>query len=577
MDKSSDSTIITNIPFKTILVIALMQGCALLFLHRGIELDYWLYEQPQWLLPLYSIAITIPIMLLLSLSVGSQVTVLRWTVGFAALVFAMGFYIGNQLLPYEGIKNSPTLLIYGITLLLATFKALIYVQHFASKEPLSYSVLFRLSWRNFLTLLLSQLFVVGFGLLLLLWAGLFAFLKISYFGQLFKQPEFLYPSLALMNGLGIIIFRKQSHIIDTITRIQQALMKFLLANLILISIVFLIILLFTGLKPLWSVGGSGLILLIQALLLFFLNAVYQDDPDSIPYPIWLHRFIYLGIALLPIYSVISFYGLSLRVEQYGWSVFRCWAFLLWAVFALFSATYLWGIIKLKDRWLHQLSWVNVRMGLIVLALAILANSPVLDFRKITVSSQLDRLNSGMINADEFDYSYFHKSLLKPGRDALDMLDKRYYKSSSVAEIIKGIRQKKKKIILNEEDFISVINLLDQEIPDDLGPAIYSHLVDRKLPLNSGFSYHLLALKLNNDSQEEYVLLSEGNKWAGLTLYYWEDKQWKNKAIDPLTSLGGKAREKRSKALAAAIKNKTLIIKNPQWNDIEVNGSIYRVR
>ena len=575
---SGDSTAINNIPSKTLLLIALMQGCALLFLHQGIELDYWPHQQPQWLLPLYSIAITIPTMLLLSLSVGSQSTVFRWTAAFATLVFAMGYYIGNQLLPYRDTVKSPTLFVYNITLLLATFKALMYIQHFASKEPLSYSRLFRLSWRNFLTLSLSQLFIVGFGLLLLLWTGLFALLKISHFSQLFKQPEFLYPVLALANGLGIIIFRKQSHIIDTITRLQQALMKFLLANLILISIIFLAILLFTGLSPLWRVGGSGLILLIQALLLFFLNAVYQDDPDSIPYPIWLHRFIYLGIALLPIYSVISFYGLCIRVEQYGWSVSRFWAFLLWGVFALFSTAYLWGIIKLKDRWIHQLSWVNARMGLIILALTLLVNSPILDFRKITISSQLARLNSGEINIDELDYAYFNKSLAKPGQDALNELDKRYYKSNpKTAELIENLRKKNKTIKLTEEEFILTINPINQEIPRNLGSAIYSRLTDQSIRFSSSSNYHLLALNLNHDSQDEYLLLHEGNKWARLTLYYWEEDQWKNKTINPLKGLKGKPRINQSKAMATAIKKNELTIQTHQWNDIEINGSIYQVR
>src|SRR5690606_41751209 len=147
---------------------------------------------------------------------------------------------------------------------------------------------------------------------LMLSADLIKLIRIDFFHDLFTERWFYYPVLALAHGFGIIIFRNQSKVIDTITRIQQALMKFLLVILVLVSLLFLAALPFTGLAPLWETGqGSMLILWLQALMLFFLNAVYQDDADARPYPLLVHRFIYIGVALLPVYSVIAFYGLGL--------------------------------------------------------------------------------------------------------------------------------------------------------------------------------------------------------------------------------------------------------------------------
>jgi hypothetical protein len=248
---------------------------------------------------------------------------------------------------------------------------------------------------------------------LILWAALFDAINIEFFNDLFKKPWFYYPAIALANGFGIIIFRNLTYIIDTITRLQQALMKFLLVILVLVSLLFIGALPFTGLEPLWKSGGSSLILWMQALMLFFLNAVYQDDPDARPYHLVLHRFIYIGIAILPIYSIISFYGLSLRVDQYGWTLARCWAFLIWFLLALFPIGYCWGIAKLRDEWLQQLSKVNVVIGLIVLALMLMVNSPLLDFRKIVVNNQLQRLETGLTQIEDFDINYFRKSLAKP--------------------------------------------------------------------------------------------------------------------------------------------------------------------
>ncbi len=178
----------------------------------------------------------------------------------------------------------------------------------------------------------------------MLWAALFKVIQIDFFDDLFAKQWFYYPTLSLAFAFGIIIFRNQAGVIDTITRIQQALMKFLLVILALVSVLFMLALPFTGLTPLWKTGhGSLLILCLQALMLFFLNAVYQADAESRPYPLWLHRAIYAAVALLPVYSLIACYGLMLRVEQYGWSVSRCWGLVLWAILALFSVGYLWGI------------------------------------------------------------------------------------------------------------------------------------------------------------------------------------------------------------------------------------------
>jgi hypothetical protein len=124
--------------------------------------------------------------------------------------------------------------------------------------------LFLWSWRNFLTLSLAVLFAGSFWLLLMLWAALFKAINIDFFSDLFEQRWFYYPAIALANGFGIIIFRKLTYIIDTITRLQQALIKFLLVLLSLVSLLFLGALPFTGLEPLWESGGSSLILWMQA-------------------------------------------------------------------------------------------------------------------------------------------------------------------------------------------------------------------------------------------------------------------------------------------------------------------------
>jgi len=572
---SNNSVNDQSIPSKTLLLIALVQGLALLVLHQSLKLKFWPYADPQWLFSFYSIATVTPIMLLLGLSNGSERTVYRWVACFSVAIFIVGYYIGSQATPISIVRYSQLLMVFVLTLLVATFKGLMYVQHFATGEALSYSRLFRLSWRNFLTLALSLLFALCCWGVLMLWAGLFKAIDIDFFYDLFTERWFYYPTLALANGFGVLIFRQQSNVIDTITRIQQALMKFLLVFLVFVSILFLVALPFTGLSPLWESGGSMLILCMQAIMLFFINAVYQDDPESNPYPIELHRFIYLGVALLPIYSAISFYGLSLRVDQYGWSLSRCWAFLLWSIFALFSLGYLWGIVKLKDHWLRQLSWVNVRMGLLVLALMFVVNSPLLDFRKISVSSQLSRLDSGEISLSEFDYAYFRGKLVKPGYWALENLKESVAESNP--EIVVRINSLYAKsrfdgIGSSEELFLSAVNTMGMEIPSGLGSAVYSLMSDNRWRIGQNIGYYLFSIDLNSDSTLEYVLLEERNNEHQLTMFYMENGEWQSKSFNRNVTVGD-----LNKAVINAVKKKEYTTREPQWNDIEIGGVLFRVR
>jgi len=506
-----------QLPVPIMLLLALMQGLALYLLHQSISFDFWPSNQPQWLFCFYSFVVVAPVTLLLALEKGQELKLALRLVAFALLAATLGFYAGLQAIPLQQISYQPVLFAFIFSMLLASFKALLYIQQLGSGSALNYSVLFLHSWRHFLTLGLSLLFALAVWAVLMLWAALFKVIQIDFFEDLFAKQWFYYPTLSLAFGFGIIIFRNQASVIDTITRIQQALMKFLLVILALVSVLFMLALPFTGLTPLWKTGhGRLLILCLQALMLFFLNAVYQADADNRPYPLWLHRAIYAAVALLPVYSLIACYGLMLRVEQYGWSVSRCWGLVLWAVLALFSVGYLWGILKKRDLWLQHLSWINVRMGLVLLAVMVLVNSPLIDFRKITVQSQLARVQHGSTTLADLDLHYFRYELAKPGYDALQQL-KAQYSESDPALVLRintlysqdWLSDKKPNNSNEQEQQLLTALKLPKEmiLPPGLEKALFAWQKDQRWQLSHISQYHLRAADLNNDGVQEYVLLT----------------------------------------------------------------------
>ena len=560
-------------PARLLLLVSFVQGLALYLLHLSIESELWPDDALPWLSSLYTMAIVGPVMLLLGLRSGREAAVAKWTLLFTATCGLLGYYVGRQVMLAEQAVG-----VFPITVTVATFKALMYVQQFVSGERFSYGQLFRRSWRNFLTFWLSLLFAAAVWGILTLWAALFRAIDVEYFHELFNKTWFFYPVVALANGCGVIVLRSLSQVIDMITRLQQALMKFLLVLLALVSTLFLFALLATGLTELWENGGSLLILWMQALMLFFVNAVYQDDPDARPYHPWVHRFIYCSVALLPVYSAISLYGLSVRIDQHGLSPERCWALLVWLILALFSVAYLWGILRQRDNWLHQLSRTNVVMGLAVLVCMLLLNTPLLDFRKMTVNSQLQRLDSGRVSLDDLDIKYFNRRLARPGYLALQDVKSKYAESnpelairidSLYADDAEGDAGPSK------EDFLAVVQVVSGDMPDALGDAIYNSL--SKWHLQNIRHCYLAPLDLNGDGQAEYLFVQERREHNEYTLYYLEGDEWQTRATS-LRWLGDESGdgENREERALSALKAGELELVEPEWKDLRIGDLLLKV-
>ena len=519
-----------------LLLIALLQGIALLWLHNAGKYSFWPSGEPRWEIGLYTLVITGPVMLLLSLDRQNRRSIAVLAGVFTLVVASLGYYLGLQARPlvYDGLK--PSIVVFVLTIGIASFKTLMYIQQYTGDGRISYSSLFRYSWRNFLTLGFAILFTLVFWGILTLWGALFEIIHIDFFSFLFKRAWFLYPALALANGLGIIIFRNLSGVIDTITRLQQALMLFLLPVLVLIAILFLFFLPFTGTGPLWETGaGSLMILWLQALMLFFVNGVYQDDPGARPYPVVMHRFICLGVALLPVYSAISCYGLYLRVEQYGWTIDRCWAVLIWGALAMFVLGYLWGIVMRRDQWINTLGTVNISMGLVVLLLMLLVNSPLLDFRKITLASQLARLESGAVQPDAFDYRYVYRRLAGPGYEALQRL------SNDLAISHPDVATNITALLTRDEDVPEINSRVFEEtlilwpdhraVPPGLLEKLYSSLPRHVLRDTLQWQYYLFRTDLDADKVDEFVFLGVSEQDMYAKLYYRAGHDWLSTSMD----------------------------------------------
>lgn len=518
------------LPKPLIIIISLIQAIVLTLLYQSNKYQLWPSTDQVWFVGLVTFAISFPLLTLLSVTKTNIIATTKYLLPFTLLLSALGGYVGYQLEPLEFVDNNFVIFIFCFTALIAAFKALMYIQQYLSNEDISYSSLFKLSWRNFIIFGECWLFVLIFWGILQLGAGLFSVLGIYFFYELLQQSWFVIPILTFAFGFAIMVFRNTISTVDSISTILQTLIKFLLPALIIVSLGFLATLPFTGLVSLWETGAGSLLLLwLQALTLFFVNSVYQDASHERPYHQFLHRLIFIGVAILPIYSLISFYGLWLRVDQYGLTVDRCWAILICILLACFSFGYLIGIIKKRDAWLETLSTVNIAMGIIVLITMLLVNSPLLNFQSLSVSSQISRLDDGKITIDDFDYKYFQRSLGRQGYLALQELKKEFAISApekaAFIERMYLINQSKDEPKLSIEEFNEFVSYWPNKdvFPESLLTAVY----DDEWFTSRGYYYYFVAQNLNGDDELDYIVIREGNNFTNAHLWYRNSNKWRS--------------------------------------------------
>ena len=402
-----------RLPRNLMLALSLVQGLALLWLWRALDEGTWPSGTPMVNFPLWTVALAWPTLLLMSLETDHRARVFQSVSAFCAVLALLAVYIGRQASPADEFPVGSLVAIYAATMLVACFKALMYVPRWSGRAPAGYDALFTLSWRNFLVAAHAAALTCGVYAVLHLWGRLFSAIGIGFFEDLFGRDWFLFPVLAVAFGLGVSIFRRLVDLIDGITGLLEGLMRLLLPLAVGVAVIFLAALPFTGLGPLWGTGsGTELLLWLSAFVLFFVNAVYQTGRGA-PYPPVVHRVLRPGIVLLPALSALALYGLHLRVDQYGWSVERCWAFTVGVLLAAFSTGYAGCIIRRRGDWPQDLGRVNKVLGWALLAVMLLVNSPVLDFRKISLASQLRRVDTGEIELRDFDFHYAREHLARP--------------------------------------------------------------------------------------------------------------------------------------------------------------------
>ena len=559
-------------PTRLLLGVSLAQGLCLYLLYASVEAQRWPSKAPVYSYPLWTLAVLAPLLLLLSATRANLVATAKNTAAFCVVLTLLAVYTGWQARPFGQFPVYSLTFVYMVTVSIASFKALMYLQQRADGAALSYPALFTHSWRNFLTGVFAAVFTLTFWLILLLWGELFLVIGIDFFDELFEKDWFIIPAASVAFGIGVLLLRKLTRIIDNITVLLRDLSKLLLPLVLGVAVIFLAALPFTGLDPLWDTGsGTVLLLWLLALTLFFINAVYQDGRGAAPYPLALHRAIYLSVCATPALSGLACYGLLLRIQQYGWSVERCWAFVIWLLLSLFSLGYVLSIARRRDAWTHGLARVNVAMGIVVLGIALAANTPLLDFRKISLASQQGRVDSGEIELADFDFWYAERHLARPAYLSMQAIKAEI--GDRDPRLLAAIEDPQRRTAgpgpIGADELWR--RMVYRPARFDL-PVQVQRLIEDSVRFTFEFEPVLIATDLNEDGASEYVLLivdPDAGRLRSTQFYHRVEGRWQKGSLAYLRP--------DKDALTAQLREGEITLRDPEYKDLSVGGVILRPR
>ena len=187
-----------------------------------------------------------------------------------------------------------------------------------------------------------------------------------------------------------------------------------------LSFVFILCLPYSGLQTLWSTGqASTLMLLLQFGTIILANAAWLDGSK----PAFKNKAVDIlakvSLLCLPVYTGLCLYSTGLRIEQYGLSTDRIQALFLVAVTGIWGISY--ALAVLLRKWPASIGKVNMASVLFMAVIVAAMNSPLLDPYRLAAFNQMQRLQTGEIKPEEFDYLYTRFNLGRYGNQVLRTL------------------------------------------------------------------------------------------------------------------------------------------------------------
>ncbi|WP_272668946.1 DUF4153 domain-containing protein [Providencia sp. PROV151] len=249
---------------------------------------------------------------------------------------------------------------------------------------------------------------------------LFDIVNLNFLSEALDNDVIYWVSFALGFNVSLVFLRATLNV--QLSNFASFIARFFLPLLNIVAVIFLggfVVSYFSGLSS--TNLGSAVMLWFLILNLIFINFVYGDGTNQYQYRTGLNGFVLVSIILLNAFSVLSLYGILVRVNQYSWSVERLYAFTIALFLFVLVFAYSIAIIYKRSAWMSYLGFINKAGILSLIAIILVINSPIADFKRITLNSILAGVENGKIKVNS-SLAYDLKQLGEKGQQAFEQLN-----------------------------------------------------------------------------------------------------------------------------------------------------------
>ncbi|WP_293778489.1 DUF4153 domain-containing protein [uncultured Oxalicibacterium sp.] len=410
----------------------LLQGGLLYALYYSLKQEAGLASNAYVFLTLFLLALFVPLLFVSAFGHLTRGTLLRWLLCASLVCVALAVgdvwrmdFVGN----WKRDGGNVSRFLSDGWLLLATAagffiaQAMILAGARDGRRLPSYPACFEAAWKLGIQFAFALPFVGLLWLILWLGATLFMLVKLSFLRTLLDQAWFVIPVLAFAFSVALHVTDVRPRIVQGIRGLLLTLLSWLLPLSVLLVGGFLLTLPFIGLEPLWATRHATTVLLSAAgVLIVLINATFQQGEVTQLPPRILQLAARIACVLLLPLVVIASHALTLRVGQYGWSADRITAVACLLVATAYAIGYLWAACE--RGWLTRIAQTNVLTALWIVLILLVLFTPLADPARLSVNSQMARLEAGKVSAAEFDFHYLRFEGARYGNTALQELKSR---------------------------------------------------------------------------------------------------------------------------------------------------------
>ncbi|HET9398546.1 MAG TPA: DUF4153 domain-containing protein, partial [Sphingomicrobium sp.] len=283
-----------------------------------------------------------------------------------------------------------------------------------------YARLHRHAWTDAVIGAASLAFTGVTFLLAWLIASLFDVIGIDAIKELLKEDWFGWMLAGFAFGAALGILRERDALVATLQKLVMVVFAVLAPVLAVALAAFILSLPFTGLKGLWEsdIPATPMLLLSGAGAMLLVNAVIGDGRDERSPNAWLQRAaLVLVLCILPL-AILAALSMGERINQYGWTPERIWGVIAVATAIAYGLAAWWAVYKGRKDFDDPLRPLQTKLAIGLCGLALFLALPILDFGAISANSQLARLESGKVKAEEFDWTAMAFDFGPEGRERL---------------------------------------------------------------------------------------------------------------------------------------------------------------